>query len=328
MKSTGIDAQLLAAALGELPIGIVVVGADGHLARATRLADELLEGDLAVLDRAWGDALAGQPRQGTLAIAGRTISFEARPIHARDGTIAGAVAMVQDVSARHLREQVEREFVANAAHELRTPLAAIAGAIEVLEHGAKELPAERDLFLSHIAQQSDRLQRVISALLTIARFDAGIEQPKLEVVPVRRVLAAVAASLVSAPDVRVSVRCRRDVAVLAKTDLLEEALANVAANAVRHTERGTIVLSCRTVGDRAAIVVQDTGSGVPTADRERVFERFYRAGSRDAQGFGLGLPIARHAIESMGGTVGLDAEEGKGTTVEIRLPLARLVREP
>jgi signal transduction histidine kinase len=177
MKSTGIDAQLLAAALGELPIGIVVVGADGHLARATRLADELLEGDLAVLDRAWGDALAGQPRQGTLAIAGRTISFEARPIHARDGTIAGAVAMVQDVSARHLREQVEREFVANAAHELRTPLAAIAGAIEVLEHGAKELPAERDLFLSHIAQQSDRLQRVISALLTIARFDAGIEQP-------------------------------------------------------------------------------------------------------------------------------------------------------
>jgi signal transduction histidine kinase len=328
MKSTGIDAQLLAAALGELPIGIVVVGADGHVARATRLARELLADDLGRLDDAWAVALAGETAQGTLEIRGRRVSFDARPIRATREAVVGAVAMVQDVSARHRREEVEREFVANAAHELRTPLAAIAGAIDVLEHGAKDSPAERDLFLSHIAQQSDRLQRVISALLTIARFDAGIEQPKLEVVQVRRVLAAVAAGLLPAKGVRVSVRCRRDVGVLAKADLLEEALSNVAANAVRHTERGTIVLSGRTAGDAASIVVRDTGTGVPDADRARVFERFYRGGSRDAQGFGLGLPIARHAVESMGGTIELDAEEGKGTTVEIRLPLARLVPEP
>jgi signal transduction histidine kinase len=325
VSATGIDAALLAAALGELPVGVVVVGADGRVARASGRARELVGADLAALDAPLAAALAGHDHGETLTVGERTISVDARPLRSGGDTIVGAVAMVQDVSEQHRRDQAEREFIANAAHELRTPLAAIASAIEVLEQGAKELPSERDLFLSHIGQQSDRLQRVISALLSIARFDARVERPKLEVVPLRPLLDSVAGALVPAAGVRVAVRCRRDVAVLAHADLLEEALANVTANAVRYTERGSVLLTCTTHGEKATIAVTDTGRGMTPAERERVFERFYRAGSRDAQGFGLGLSIARRAVESIGGEIRLQAEEGKGTVVEIRLTRAELL---
>jgi signal transduction histidine kinase len=325
VNATGIDTALIAAALGELPVGVVVVGADGHVARASRRARELAGGALGRLDPALAAALAGREERQTLTVDGRALAVESRPLRSADGAIVGAVAMVQDVSEQFRRERAEREFIANAAHELRTPLAAIASAIEVLEQGAKELHSERDLFLSHIAQQSERLERVITSLLSIARFDAGIEHPKLEVVPLRPLLESVAAGLVPAPGVTISVRCRRDVAVLAHAGLLEEALVNVAGNAVRYTERGSVVLSCSTRGDLAVIAVKDTGRGVPPEDRERVFERFFRAGSRDAQGFGLGLSIARLAVESINGEIRLQAEEGKGTLVEIRLARAELV---
>jgi signal transduction histidine kinase len=326
VNATGIDAALLAAALGELPVGVVVVGADGHVARASTRARELVGDDLAAIDAALAAALAGREQRQTLTVDARTISVEARPLRSGDGAIVGAVAMVQDVSEQHRREQAEREFIANAAHELRTPLAAIASAVEVLEQGAKELPSERDLFLSHIAQQSDRLQRVIGALLSIARFDARVERPKLEVVPLRPLLESVAASVVPAAGVSVSVRCRKDVAVLARADLLEEALANVAANAVRYTEQGSVALSCSTDGDTATIAVRDTGRGMAPAEIERVFERFFRGGRRDAQGFGLGLSIARRAVEAIGGEIRLRAKEGKGTVVEIRVTRAELLR--
>jgi signal transduction histidine kinase len=325
VTSSGIDAQLLAAALGELPIGIVVVGPDGEVARASSQARDLLGNDLALLDASFATALQGTTTEASAEVAGRTVSFTARPLRDGEGAVVGAVAMVQDVSEQRRREQAERDFIANAAHELRTPLAAIASAVEVLEDGAKELKSERDLFLSHIAQQSDRLQRVISALLTIARFDARVERPKLEIVPVRRLLSTVARDLVPAPGVTVAVRCRPDIAVLAAPNLLEEALANIAANAIRYTERGSVLLSCRTHGRRAVIEIRDTGRGIPAAERELVFERFYRGGARDAQGFGLGLPIARRAVEAMGGEIALGGEEGKGTFVEIRLPIAHLV---
>jgi signal transduction histidine kinase len=326
VSATGIDAALLAAALGELPVGVVVVGADGHVARASARARELVGSDLSALDAILATALAGREQRQTLTVETRTISVEARPLRSTDDTVVGAVAMVQDVSEQYRRERAEREFIANAAHELRTPLAAIASAIEVLEQGAKEFRSERDLFLSHIAQQSDRLERVITALLSIARYDARVERPKLEVVPLRPLLESVAAELVPASGVTISVRCRKDVAVLAHADLLEEALANVAANAVRYTERGSVRLSCTTRDDTATISVKDTGRGMEPADVDRVFERFFRAGARDAQGFGLGLSIARRAVEAIGGEIRLQAEAGRGTLVEIRLARAELLR--
>jgi signal transduction histidine kinase len=325
MNSTGIDAALLAVALGELPIGIAVAGPDGTVVRASSVAVELLDGDLTPLDAPFATALGEAAASTTVELDDRTISIDARPLRSGDETVLGAVALVQDVSDQVRTERAEREFIANAAHELRTPLAAIASAVEVLEQGAKELRSERDLFLSHIAVQSERMQRVIAALLTIARYDAGTERPKVEIVPLRRVLADVAAMLVPATGVTVAVRCAPAIAVVANANLLEEAIANIATNAARYTEQGHILLACASDGDTAEISVEDTGRGIAPDDLDRVFDRFYRGGARDAQGFGLGLPIAKRAVESVGGTIGVRSEAGKGTTVTIRLPLAHML---
>jgi two-component system, OmpR family, phosphate regulon sensor histidine kinase PhoR len=349
-----VDAVLLEAVLDQLPIGVVVADTSGRIARANQRARELLGGDLVdglveELAAERGVDSAGKPLGpsasplGRALFAGelvtdevvdvlppdgvrRTISATTRRIHDADGRLVGAIAIVEDVSARGRQEQAEREFIANAAHELRTPLAAIASAIEVLQHGAKDLPTERDRFLAHIARESDRLQRLARALLILARADVHAEPPRLEIVPLRGLLTEIAGGLTVAPTVKLSVRCRRDVAVLANRDLLEQALLNVAGNATRYTESGSIRLSCRARGDSAVISIRDSGQGMPRAEIDRVFERFFRSGSRDAQGFGLGLSIARQAIEAVGGQIRIESTEGKGTIVEVVLPLARMVR--
>jgi two-component system phosphate regulon sensor histidine kinase PhoR len=348
-----LDPLLVDAALEQLPYGIVIADADGLIVRTNRLVRELLGFDIVgervpsraatvVRDMSGRDRL---PDSSPLVRAllheqvtedelfdvvladgdRRTVTSSATPVRSPDGELVGAVLIFEDATPRRGRARAEREFVANAAHELRTPLTAIASAVEVLQHGAKELPAERDRFLEHIGHQSERLQRLARSLLLLARADAQGEPPRLEIVPLRPLLTTVVGGLATAASVRVTVRCREDLAVLANRDLLEQALVNVAGNAAHYTSSGTIAISVRAGGSAATISVRDTGRGIPESDVARVFERFYRSGSRDDHGFGLGLPIARHAVEAVGGRIELTSVEGKGTTVTIRVPLARLI---
>jgi two-component system phosphate regulon sensor histidine kinase PhoR len=350
-----IDRGLLERVLEELPVGVVVAdAASGRYsyanARARALLGESVVGtsvvQMAAEQASDGLGKALPPRQSPLARAlfgGEQIEHElveltvpggeklgltvwAKPLRDGDGPPA-AFAAIEDRSARDLRERVEREFITNAAHELRTPLAAIASAIEVLESGAKNLPAERDMFLKHIARQSDRLQRLTRALLLLARAEVHDEEPRLEIVQVKQLLADTASALTPAQGVSVEVDCDDDnAAALSNRDLLEQALLNIAANAARYTQTGKITLRCHVDGPVAVLTVEDTGPGISTAALGHVFERFYRAGSRESQGFGLGLSIARHAIEAIGGRVDVESTEGVGTRVSVRVPLARLVQ--
>src|SRR5205814_9913795 len=110
-------------------------------------------------------------------------------------------------SERERRERAEREFVANAAHELRTPVAAIASAVEVLQAGAKDAPADRDLFLGHIEREAARLTRLARALLVLARAQARHEPPPLQLVELAPLLGQVAAAILPPGDVQVVVDC-------------------------------------------------------------------------------------------------------------------------
>lgn len=231
------------------------------------------------------------------------------------------VLVVTDVSQQERREQAEREFVANAAHELRTPLAAILGAVEVLQGGAKEIPADRDRFLSHIEREAERLSRLSRAMLVLARAQTGQEAPLLRSVPLRPLLTGVAERLAVAPGVEVAVRCPENLEALSEPDLLEQALANIAANAAKHTAAGTIELGASLSDpETVTLTVRDTGPGIPLPEQERVFDRFYRGDARSSEGFGLGLSIVRHAIRAIGGLIELESEPGVGTTVTIELP--------
>ena len=239
-------------------------------------------------------------------------------------TAETAILIVDDVTERERARRSEREFVENAAHELRTPLAAIISVMDVLESGAKDVPEARDRFLKHIRVHSERLSRLARSLLILARLQTGAEQPRLTVVPVGPLLEEIAGRLDPALGVEVTVRSSAETGALADRDLLHRALANVAENSAKHTQKGEIVLEARGNGTKTEIEIRDTGPGMSDEERARAFQRFYRS-SNGTDGFGLGLAIAQEAVLAIGGTIELESKAGVGTRVRVALPSAKIL---
>ncbi len=234
--------------------------------------------------------------------------------------------VLDDLTEQERREIAEREFVSNAAHELRTPLTTIIGAVEVLQAGAKDDPAERDRFLAHIEREAARLARLARALLTLARAHAGQEQPRSEPVALQPLLQEVADDLRPADGVEVEIDCPAGLGAIVNRDLLEQVLRNLGENAAKHTQRGRVTLRAYAVGNTLRVEVEDTGIGMSADTQQHVFDRFYRGKDRDAEGFGLGLAIVRQTVRSLDGRIELDSAPGKGTRVRVVLEQAR-VRE-
>jgi signal transduction histidine kinase len=239
-------------------------------------------------------------------------------------TAETAILIVDDVTERERARQSEREFVENAAHELRTPLAAIVSVMDVLESGAKDVPEVRDRFLKHIRVHSERLSRLARSLLVLARLQTGVEQRHLTVVPVRPLLEEIAGRLDPARGVDVSVRSSVQTGALTDRDLLHRALANVAENSAKHTRKGEIVLEARENGTTTEIEIRDTGPGMTDEERARAFQRFYRS-SKGTDGFGLGLAIAEEAVLAIEGTIELESAPGAGTRVRVAVPSAKII---
>ena len=230
-----------------------------------------------------------------------------------------ALLLITDAGDRERREQQEREFIANAAHELQTPLTAIVGALDVLEAGAAEDPAERARFLQHLRRESERLVRLVQSLLLLARATSppGV---RVSAIPVRPLLEGIAAGLRPRDGVRVDVLARPELHVTGNPELVERAVSNLAENAVKHTRAGSILLSARSGRRGIVLEVSDTGSGMSAEERERATDRFYRGGNRGADGFGLGLAIVRQIAHALDGTLELESGAGKGTVARLILP--------
>ena len=160
----------------------------------------------------------------------------------------------------------------------------------------------------------------------LARAQTNQEQPRREPVPLRPILDDVQAGLQVGDDVVVEVSCPDDLAALSDPDLVEQTVVNLAANAAKHTDSGSIVLAAREGhGRRVVIEIRDTGSGIPSRERERVFDRFFRGDAGEAgdgEGFGLGLAIVRQSVRALGGKVSVRSRAGVGTSVEVMLPAA------
>lgn len=233
------------------------------------------------------------------------------------------VLVLEDVTAEERKNQVMREFVRNAAHQLRTPLTGIATAVEVLQAGAKNDPVERERFLGHVETHAQRLIRIARGLLVLARAESG-EHLRLEFVELRPLFDELAAQSQPRPGVKISVDCDPSLAVLAERDLAHEVLAALLDNAVQHTWEGSIRLTAEEKDGSILIAVSDTGGvGVLPEHRERIFEPFYRPHA-SGEGFGLGLAIAAQATKAMDGTLAVeDADHGARFT--IRLPSGRIL---
>jgi two-component system phosphate regulon sensor histidine kinase PhoR len=227
-----------------------------------------------------------------------------------------AVLVLADITADERRRRAEREFVANASHELRTPVSAIATAVEALELGARDDPGERDRFIRLIGRQAQRLTRLTHSLLVLARAQTREQGMPLVPVELGPFLERAAAT---ESNRRVKVDVTSAPTALAQPEVLEQVVANLVANALKHAGGRDIVLRALSEGDDAvAIEVSDSGPGIPDDVRARVFDRFY-AGGESRDGFGLGLAIARESTLAMHGRLELDSEVGAGTTARVVL---------
>ena len=324
--------------LARLPRGIVVVDDRLDVAYANAAAGPLLNpGEVRVghaLPDPWAEFSLRDDVASLLAadvaFVERQISTDARVVSlagVRDAEGRSALLLIEDVTAREQRATAERDFLTNAAHELRTPLAAIAGAVEVLQRGAKDDPGFRDRFLGHIARENTRVTRLAESLLALARVQAGLDAPRLDLVELKPLLEEIAAELTPPPDVRVDVDCPEGLTARADRELAYRALFNLALNAVAHTTAGTVSVSATRLSPEAVeIGIVDTGKGMAPEERARAFERFFRGSRGRASGFGLGLSIADEAIRVLGGHIELASEVGIGTTVRVQLPSGQVVR--
>jgi two-component system, OmpR family, phosphate regulon sensor histidine kinase PhoR len=273
----------------------------------------------------------------------RSFSVTATPVNPLDSAAArvnpgkpesakasGAVVVLHDVTELRRLERVRQDFVANVSHEFKTPLTAIQGFAETLLAGAIDDPTNNRRFLEIIREHAARLARLTDDLMKLARIEAG----KLEVQFSPANLADVAEGCEETALMKAN---RKQIAfemnvpatlplVRGDANLLHEVLQNLLDNAVQYTHPGGKITVTAQPRERDVVVaVADTGIGIPLADQERIFERFYRvdaARSREAGGTGLGLSIAKHIVESHGGRIWVESEIGAGSKFSFSIPLA------
>ena len=232
------------------------------------------------------------------------------------------LVVMQDLSEGHRLEANQQRFLANAAHELKTPLMAVMGAAELLSSGEDANPAMRRRLLDHIFSEGRRMQRLADALLRLSRVGWDAREPNWGVVDLRAAgqrAVELAEPLIESAGLRLDIQGESS-RVLADVEWLQEVLLVLLSNAIKHSSRGGDIRL--RVGD-GAVSVEDEGVGISPVDLPYVFERFYR-GKGSSEGFGLGLPICKELTERMGGNISIRSREGIGTTVKVELPKADL----
>lgn len=279
--------------------------------------------DMALLS-AVRTAMEGASATEHLALNGRQYQLLASPVM-EDGTRAGALLLLLDVTDKQLAEQSRRTFSANVSHELKTPLTSILGYAELMSGG---LAGEGDMraFAGRIHEEAAQLLTLIDDIIHLSRLDERPAARADELVELSALCKAAAARLAPAAEkAGVTIEAGGEAAsVRGERTLLEELVFNLADNAVKYNvPGGSVRLSVRTGPEGVSLTVDDTGIGIPEDEQGRVFERFYRVDksrSKEVPGTGLGLSIAKHAAQLCGGTIALQSVLGKGTQVRVEFP--------
>jgi len=240
-----------------------------------------------------------------------------------DGKI---LVVAQDVTEAKRTERVRRDFVANASHELKTPVAGILATAETLQDAMTHDPNAAARFAETLTKEATRLSNLVQDLLSLARLEQTLRVP--EPVNLSAIVERVAAEMrpdAAGKKIDLQEEVETSVVVSGGPEDLTVLVRNLLDNAIRYTpEGGKVTVTLRRGAGRADLVVRDTGIGIPARDVPRIFERFYRvdkARSRVTGGTGLGLSIVRHVAENHGGAVTAQSELGVGSTFTVTLPL-------
>lgn len=336
--------------LDALPVGVMVIGADGKISAfneaagkifgvpAARAANRALIEIVRSFDldkRVSATLRDGAEESSELAFSGtqeRSLLVTTRAL-AGVGGERSALVIVSDQSRMRELEALRREFVSNVSHELRTPLTAVKLMVETLQSGVEQ--PERDQFLNSIAQETERMIALVEDLLDLARLESGKLELRLGTVDVAALCRqAVQAQRPRAQSQDIALDCSapdEPIMISADRDKLYQVLVNLLDNALRHTpESGRVSLAASTRDGSVAIEVSDTGAGIPSTALPHIFERFYvvdPARARSRSGTGLGLAIVRHIIEAHGGTIAARSELGVGTVFTCTLPTGLQMQE-
>lgn len=325
------EMQALIDYMGE---GVIVLTQDARVLRVNQAAIDLLDFPRPV-KLAPIRTLVHQPSLRSLLEGSvvKTFSSQEVTLGARNLIVSsraveggGAVVTFLDVTETRRIEMVRRDFVANASHELKTPLTALRGFAETLLED--DLPEDlRRNWLRSIRSHTLRLQRLVDDLLDLSRLESGGWVAHEEIVELEPLVEYVLAEFSTmAQDRKLTLRSKGNAVVMADEHGLEQVIMNLVDNAVRYAPvGGKIEVTIEEVDGSGRIAVADNGPGIPTSALPRIFERFYRvdpARARADGGTGLGLAIVRHLVHAMGGEVWAESELGKGTEVIFTLPVA------
>ncbi|MBI5759260.1 MAG: PAS domain-containing protein [Planctomycetales bacterium] len=283
----------------------------------------------------WVDQAMAQPEPvgGELRLLiplSRVLMIRAVGLNRSRQASAGAVVVVSDMSELRRLEAIRQEFVANASHELKTPLASIKACVETLLDGAADDPEVRTRFLTSANDQADRLDNLIRDLMALTRIESGEIQRELHPIPLDAIVATCLERHRQAAE-RKQMRLSAEgspsgMMLLADEESLEEIFDNLLDNAIKYTnDCGNVTVRWRVEEGDGVIEVEDTGIGIPQSHLPRIFERFYRvdrARSRELGGTGLGLSIVKHLVQSLTGRITVASRLGKGTKFTVQLPLA------
>ncbi|MDH4112878.1 MAG: ATP-binding protein [Actinomycetota bacterium] len=317
--------------LDSMQEGILLFGADRrsafvndalehHLGARPGSMDELLPVDLREMVRGVVESSVPASIEVERGAPSRWLRVAATP--AGDGA---ALVVVTDITESRRIEAVRRDFVTNASHELKTPVASIQATAETLRGAIEDGSGAAPRFAVQLEHEALRLSRIMSDLLDLSRLESGSEdgEPVGFDTLVRDEVERFQEQA-HAAGVFLSVAATDPAAVRGSARDLSLLVRNLVDNAIRYTQEGGTVL-VRVAGDAdgVTLTVRDSGAGIPSRDLPRVFERFYRvdrARSRETGGTGLGLAIVRHVAENHGGSASVVSEFGIGSTFTVRLP--------
>jgi two-component system phosphate regulon sensor histidine kinase PhoR len=351
----------LAKILSSMAEGVIAIDSDRRIIHANHAAVKLLasnshvsdlqSADLSKDDLAWedirvpaiieavetafasGEVVMIQMQQAEIQ-NDQVVDIHVSPLMDETNTVSGAVLVLNDVSELANLERIRRDFVANASHELKTPITAIRGLTETMLDDPSMDGATRLRFVERISAQSMRLSVLVTDLLAISRLEADQTEQKSDPIDMQELVKrSVSAAIAASNEKQLALvfesnESNTDMKIMTLGDRqsLSQMVDNLLDNAVKYTPAGGRVdVQLTAVAEQICLQVADTGIGIDNLAQQRIFERFYRvdkARSRDLGGTGLGLSIVKNIAEQHGGSVQLESELGAGSTFTVVLPLA------
>ena len=258
---------------------------------------------------------------------GETYNIDYAPFMNNKNEIGGVILVFKNITEQHRIDKLQKEFVANVSHELKTPITTIKSYAETLLDGALEDKQISEEFLNVINSESDRMTRLVSDLLRLSKMDyeqTNWNKERINLLDMVNIVIKKLQIQIKEKNINIHLNIPDDINIMFDRDGFEQILLNIAGNAVKYSyEKGNVWISAKKSNKNIVVSIKDDGQGIPIEDQDRIFERFYRvdkARARDLGGTGLGLSIAKEIAEAHNCTIAVNSRIDEGTEMIITIP--------